>query len=129
MKIASKYIWILLTILFVITLIIFSNKNKYQNIFKTVNEKRLENKKGEINQIDLSKYSFDENDKYTLGISKDQLNYLNFRYSMTPSGEIKYRETNINTETIELTKEKSISDVNFFFNALKYSYTGYIYFR
>lgn len=128
MKIITKYKWILLIILFVTTLIIFSNKNEYQNIFKIVNEKRLENKNAEINQIDLSQYTFDENDKYNLGISEDQLNYLNFRYSITPSGEIKYRETNINTETIELTKEEVISDVNFLFNALKYSYAGYIYF-
>ena len=128
MKIITKHKWIILTILFVTTLIIFSNKNEYQNIFKTVNEKRLENKNAEINQIDLSKYTFNENDKYNLGISEDQLNYLNFRYSITPSGEIKYRETNINTETIELTKEEAISDVNFLFNALKYSYAGYIYF-
>ena len=128
MKIITKYKWILLIILFVTTLIIFSNQNKYQNIFKTVNEKRLENKNAEIDQIDLSQYIFDENDKYNLGISEDQLNYLNFRYSITPSGEIKYRETNINTETIELTKEEAISDVNFLFNALKYSYSGYIYF-
>ena len=128
MKIITKYKWILLIILFVTTLIIFSNQNKYQNIFKTVNEKRLENKNAEIDQIDLSQYTFDENDKYNLGISEDQLNYLNFRYSITPSGEIKYRETNINTETIELTKEEAISDVNFLFNALKYSYAGYIYF-
>lgn len=128
MKIASKYKWILLIILFVITSIVFSNQNKYQNIFKIVNEKRLENKIQEKTQIDLSKYAFDENDKYNLGISEEQLNYLNFRYSITPSGEIKYRETNINTETIDLTKEEAISDVNFLFNALKYSYAGYIYF-
>lgn len=128
MKIALKYKWILLIILFVTTLIIFSNQNTYQNIFKTVNEKRLENKNAEIDQIDLSQYTFDENDKYNLGISEDQLKYLNFRYSITPSGEIKYRETNINTETIELTKEEAISDINFLFNALKYSYAGYIYF-
>ncbi len=128
MKIITKHKWIILTILFVTTLIIFSNKNEYQNIFKTVNEKRLENKNAEIDQIDLSQYTFDENDKYNLGISEDQLKYLNFRYSITPSGEIKYMETNINTETIELTKEEAISDVNFLFNALKYSYAGYIYF-
>ena len=128
MKIITKYIGIILITLFIITLLIFSNKNEYQNIFKTVNEKRLENKNAEIDQIDLSQYTFDENDKYNLGISEDQLKYLNFRYSITPSGEIKYRETNINTETIELTKEEAISDVNFLFNALKYSYAGYIYF-
>lgn len=128
MKIITKHKWIILTILFVTTLIIFSNKNEYQNIFKTVNEKRLENKNAEIDQINLSQYTFNENDKYNLGISEDQLKYLNFRYSITPSGEIKYRETNINTETIELTKEEAISDVNFLFNALKYSYAGYIYF-
>ena len=81
MKIITKYKWILLIILFVTTLIIFSNQNKYQNIFKTVNEKRLENKNAEIDQIDLSQYIFDENDKYNLGISEDQLKYLNFRYS------------------------------------------------
>lgn len=128
MKIITKHKWIILTILLVTTLIIFSNKNEYQNIFKTVNEKRLENKNAEIDQINLSQYTFNENDKYNLGISEDQLKYLNFRYSITPSGEIKYRETNINTETIELTKEEAISDVNFLFNALKYSYAGYIYF-
>lgn len=71
MKIASKHKWILLIILFVTILIIFSNQNTYQNIFKTVNEKRLENKTQETTQIDLSKYTFDENDKYNLGISED----------------------------------------------------------
>ena len=128
MKIITKYKWILLIILFVTTLIIFSNQNKYQNIFKTVNEKRLENKNAEINQIDLSQYIFDENDKYNLGISEDQLKYLNPTYYVTSSGEVIYKESNINIETIELTKEEAISDVNFLFNALKYSYAGYIYF-
>ena len=128
MKIITKHKWIILTILFVTTLIIFSNKNEYQNIFKTVNEKRLENKNAEINQIDLSKYTFNENDKYNLGISEDQLKYLNPTYYVTSSGEGIYKESNINIETIELTKEEAISDVNFLFNALKYSYAGYIYF-
>lgn len=123
-----KKTYIILCILCIYILIRYSYKNNYKNIFKIVNEKRLENKTQETTQIDLSKYTFNENDKYNLGISEDQLNYLNFRYSITPSGEIKYRETNINTETIELTKEEAISDVNFLFNALKYSYAGYIYF-
>lgn len=130
MKSKKHYIISTILILLVILMlsIYFFNKNNYNDIFKIINQKRLENKTEETTQIDLSKYTFDENDKYNLGISEDQLNYLNFRYNITPSGEIKYRETIINTETIELTKEEAISDINFLFNTLKYSYAGYIYF-
>ena len=116
MKSKKVYILIILFILFVILILIhLANKDDYRKIFSMANDKKIYNEKEEV---DITKYTYDY-DKNELGIPENQLMYLS--PSIGGKGEL-------NSDVIELDKKDAISDVNFLFDLLKYSYAGYSYF-
>lgn len=112
MKLKKRYILIILFVSLSINLMNFINKYDYKKIFDTVNDKKNDE------EVDVSKYMYDY-DKSELGISEYQLMYLDSSTNM---------KTSSNSEVIELDKKDAISDVNFLFELLKYSYAGYLYF-
>lgn len=117
MKFNKRVIYIIIAILLFIKLGIdlnyYFNNNKYKEIFHTINNKETNYK---VEKLDISKYIYNYNEN-ELGIQEYELNYLN-----------SIKDSISNNKFIELNKEDAISDINFLFNLLKYSYAGYLYF-
>lgn len=92
-------------------------KNNYRQFVTQVNENKIYPKNS--NKIDLSNYMYEYNPK-ELGIPKDKLKYI--------THVMDYSKDSSFTSPSTIAKSKAISDVDFIFDVIKYSYGGYSYF-
>ncbi|WP_443660226.1 S41 family peptidase [Clostridium algidicarnis] len=113
------FVGLTLSILVCITVILL-NKSFVNNNYKVLFEKvGNQNEYYTEDTIDLNNYMY-EHDPKELGIPEDSLQYINIALDTDSF----LNDNNL----IELDKNDAISDVNFLFNLLKYSYAGYSYF-
>ena len=92
-------------------------RNNCRQFVTQVNENKIYPKNK--NKIDLSNYMYEYNPK-ELGIPKDKLKYI--------THTLDYSKDSSFTSPSTITKSKAVSDVDFIFNVIKYSYGGYSYF-
>lgn len=94
-------------------------RNNCSEFVDKVNEKKISTKNTNKSKKDISSYMYEYNPK-ELGISKNQLEYITYVLDDSKDKTIKKPTT--------ITKSQAISDVDFIFNVIKYSYGGYLYF-
>lgn len=94
-------------------------RNNCSKFVVRVDENKINTKNTNKNKIDISNYMY-KYDKKELGIPENELD--NITYILDYS-----KDKTINKPT-KITKSQAISDVDFIFNVIKYSYAGYVYF-
>ncbi|MGL5693432.1 MAG: S41 family peptidase [Peptostreptococcaceae bacterium] len=94
-------------------------RNNCSEFVVKVNKNKISTKNTDKNKKDISSYMYKYNPE-ELGISENQLQYITYN--------LDYSKDKTITKPTRITKSQAISDVDFIFNVIKYSYGGYLYF-